>query len=165
MRFFCLQPMRYEMIAAEDGSLVIHLDNAFALTLLENSNKRVVVSWSGHHHHCAILKSREWGYYLRFGKAHHKKWGLHPGLTISATIKPDTSTYQFSIPDTLEEVLASDDLAMHFWKTLTPGKQRSLIYQIAKIKSTELQINKSLLLAERLKMGITDPMRMLRPLE
>ena len=130
---------------------------------MSDGNKRVVVKCAELVHHCAILNDKTIGYFLRIGKAHHKKWGLTPGMSIDALIEKDSSEYQFEMPKPLEAVLDSDEEAMRFWIAITPGKQRSLLHQIGKIKSLDLQIEKSLLLAERLKMGIKDPVVLLRP--
>lgn len=62
----------------------------------------------------------------------------------------DTSDYGMPMPDELNEVLAQDYQAYEYFHALTPGKQRNLIYVINKIKSSEIKIRKSLVIADHL---------------
>ncbi|MBK8517794.1 MAG: hypothetical protein IPL55_16360 [Saprospiraceae bacterium] len=41
-------------------------------------------------------------------------------------------------------------MQIHFFHALTPGKQRSLIYIVGKVKNTESKIRKSLAIADHL---------------
>jgi hypothetical protein len=152
----------YTFFDLGDGSLAVQLTTHDFKRLSVNNNKRVLVRWSTFEHHCAILKNRE-GAYLRFGKAHHKNWGLYAGLHLKLDIDIDSSTYQFEYPDTLKEILETDPEAQTHWQVLSAGKQRSILYQIAKIKSTDKQIDKGLLLCTRLKQGHQNPMTILKP--
>jgi hypothetical protein len=162
MEFFFILLGMYTFFDLGDGSLAIQLTPTDLRRLSANNNKRVLVTWSTFEHHCAILKNGE-GAYLRFGKAHHKKWGIHTGLQLDLNIEIDSSTYQFEYPATLKEILETDPDAHERWQLLSAGKQRSILYQIAKIKSTDKQIDKGLLLCTRLKQGHQNPMTILKP--
>jgi hypothetical protein len=154
--------MRYTLELRLDGSLALYLSASEAKKLLAGNNKRVILAFGEHTLHCAILRDPVHGHYLRLAKAHHKKWGISAGSSIDASIQIDQSTYQFDLPETIEEVLRHDADAASKWQMLSPGKQRSIIYQIGKIKAIDLQIQKSLLLAERLKSGHSNPMTILK---
>jgi uncharacterized protein YdeI (YjbR/CyaY-like superfamily) len=154
--------MLYTLELRDDGSLALYLGKKAASHLMQGGNTRVVLSFGTHRLHAAILNDRIKGHHVRIAKAHHKKWGIQHGQVIEANVEIDTSTYQFELPESLSEVLHSDPDAMEKWLTLTAGKQRSMIYQISKVKSLDLQIKKSLLLAQRLKEGFTDPLTILK---
>jgi uncharacterized protein YdeI (YjbR/CyaY-like superfamily) len=57
----------------------------------------------------------------------------------------------------LEAVLLSDHEAYTIFEDLTPGRQRSIIYAISRYKSSQLRVDKAIILTENLKRGITDP--------
>ena len=82
---------------------------------------------------------------------------IKAGDLVNVSFKKDTSPYQFKMPEEFEEVLRTDVQASKVFHSLTPGNQRGIIHLIAKIKSTDKRIEKSLQFAERLKLGITSP--------
>jgi uncharacterized protein YdeI (YjbR/CyaY-like superfamily) len=57
------------------------------------------------------------------------------------------------MPEELEMCVFQEDGAMTFFDALTPGKQRSLIYIVSKIKNQDVRIRKSLVIAEHLVLG------------
>lgn len=155
-------PMHYTLHKRDDGALAVYLAAALARQLMSEGNTRVILTFGKHTLHCALMRDPQKGHYLRLAKSHHKKWGIHEGMVMEAQIVRDLSTYQFDMPASLEEVLHSDSEAMQRWQRLRPGQQRSIIYQIAKVKSIDLQIHKSLLLAERLRNGFSNPLTILK---
>jgi hypothetical protein len=154
--------MHYTLHKRDDGALAVYLAAALARQLMSEGNTRVILTFGEHTLHCALMRDQQKGHYLRLAKSHHKKWGIQEGTIIDAEIVRDLSTYQFDMPASLEEVLHSDSEAMLRWQSLRPGQQRSIIHQIGKIKSIDLQIHKSLLLAERLRNGFSDPLTILK---
>ncbi len=107
--------------------------------------------------HCAFNFSKTKGNYIYINKSIVKELHLHPGKIISLVYKKDTTKYQFELPEEFEEVLKTDKHALQVFNSLKPGNQRGIIHLIAKIKSTDKRIEKSLSFAEKLKMGITKP--------
>jgi uncharacterized protein YdeI (YjbR/CyaY-like superfamily) len=67
------------------------------------------------------------------------------------------------MPEEFQAVLDSDPEAFDIFKSFTPGKQRSLIYYILKIKTSQLRIDRSILISENMKRGMTDPKELVRP--
>ncbi|HEY9116741.1 MAG TPA: hypothetical protein VIN11_02880, partial [Roseivirga sp.] len=51
----------------------------------------------------------------------------------------------------LQVMLDQDEVGSKYFHALTPGKQRSLIHLVAKVKNIDKQINKSLAIIEHLK--------------
>jgi uncharacterized protein YdeI (YjbR/CyaY-like superfamily) len=64
------------------------------------------------------------------------------------TLQEDHSPYQADIPESLQEVIFSDEIGADIFHSLTPGKQRSIIHMISRIKSISLQVEKPLLSRE-----------------
>jgi hypothetical protein len=62
-----------------------------------------------------------------------KKLKLDFSSTISVVISPDVSKYGMPISEEFQEVLFQDLDDETFFKKLTPGKQRSLLFYINKL--------------------------------
>ena len=75
----------------------------------------------------------------------------------------DESDYGVEMPEELEAVLQSDPVALELFNAFTPGKKRSLIYSILKIKNPDLRISKALNFCKNIKLGVTDPRQWLKP--
>jgi uncharacterized protein YdeI (YjbR/CyaY-like superfamily) len=49
-----------------------------------------------------------------------------------------------------EAVIFGDENVFHYFKALTPGKQRNLIHLVNKIKNPDIKINRSMAIAKHL---------------
>jgi hypothetical protein len=112
--------------------------------------------------HCAFMRKKEGGYFVNVGATVLKKIKLKKGASFTATFKEDTTKHQFELPIEFEEVLKTDDKAKKIFEALTEGNQRGLLYLVTKIKSWDKKIEKSLLIAEKIKLGITSPKLILK---
>ena len=66
-------------------------------------------------------------------------------------LEKDNSKYGMPLPNELKTAWELDEEGYEVFHTLTIGKQRSLVYQIGKPKSSELRIRKALAMLEYLK--------------
>lgn len=89
-------------------------------------------------------------WYILANESLRKKLKIQIGEKVCITIKPDFSKYGMDMPLELEEVLSQNSAAEKHFETLTPGKQRNLIYLITQVKNTQSRINKALAIAEHL---------------
>ena len=89
--------------------------------------------------------------YILLNKDVLKKCKLEIGDEVSVELQPDVSKYGIDITEEMEEVLFSDPEGSDLFHKLTPGVQRSLIYIINKIKSSQLRIERSFVILEHLK--------------
>ncbi|MEK6155559.1 YdeI/OmpD-associated family protein [Flavobacteriaceae bacterium 3-367] len=132
---------------------------------LEKGHKRVRVraSFDGRDitFHGALQKWRG-QYVLTFGKSNQKALGIFPNDYFQLQFFEDTSKYGVEIPEELDAVLLSDYEAYKIFESLTDGKKRGLIYMIARYKTPQTRIDKSLLLCENLKRGIRDAKELLK---
>jgi uncharacterized protein YdeI (YjbR/CyaY-like superfamily) len=85
-----------------------------------------------------------------------KKMELPYGENFKLQLFANDSKYGLAIPEEFEAILAGDWDAFEKFETLTPGKKRTLTYNIARFKNVQTKIGKSLIISENLKMGITD---------
>jgi len=107
--------------------------------------------------HCALMHKKEGGYYINIGSKILKTLKLKLGDSIEFELMKDDSEFQFEYPEELREVLETDIDAKKIFDQLTAGNKRGLIYLVTQVKSIDKKIERSLTIAEKLKMGITSP--------
>jgi hypothetical protein len=112
--------------------------------------------------HCAFMKKKEGGYFVNVGAGIRSKLGLRAGDTVTATFSFDNSKFQFESPKEFMEVLKTDLKASSIFERLTDGNKRGLIYLVTQVKSVDKRIERSLKIAERLKVGINSPKEILK---
>lgn len=84
-------------------------------------------------------------------KVSREKLGLKAGDKVTLELEKDSSAYGIPMPESLQVMLDQDGVGSKYFHSLTPGKQRSLIYIVSKVKSLDKQINKSLAILDHLK--------------
>ena len=113
--------------------------------------------------YAAIKKDKTSGNYcMMFSKNNQKVLGLFQNDYFEMQLFEDTSKYGVDVPEELEAVFLSDYDAYKIFEELTPGKQRSVIYAIIRIKKTQSRIDKALIMCENLKRGIINPMELFK---
>lgn len=133
-------------------------DQLLVEKLTRNNNRRVVCVIQGEVTLlCAIQKTSEGLACIKLSHKTCKALGLREKSKISAELSVDTSDYQFAMVEELQEVLKTDPEASDIFHNFTPGKQRSLIYLVSAVKSSEKRIERALKIADRIKRGITAP--------
>jgi hypothetical protein len=90
-------------------------------------------------------------WYILLSKGVIKELNAREGEEVSVKLTEELSIY--GMPEELEMCVFQEDGAMTFFDALTPGKQRSLIYIVSKIKNQDVRIRKSLVIAEHLVLG------------
>jgi hypothetical protein len=133
----------------------ISLDEATIAKFAPNE-KRLLCTIGSLVIHCAMLKRNDIGYYIMLSKANLQKINAKLGDEIIASFKKDTTPLQFTDCEVLTEVLETDSESKTVWETLTQGNKRSIVYWILNIKNTDKQIERALLVSEKLKLGITN---------
>lgn len=72
------------------------------------------------------------------------------GMEAEVTLKKDMSDYGLPMPEELLEVFRQDPAGKKLFHALTPGKQRTLLYIIGKVKDQEKRINRALVIVRHL---------------
>lgn len=129
-----------------------------AKKFIDGSNKRVKCTINKKITlHSAMLSNAD-GYFIMLSKPNAKKLGIRVGEAADLEIEKDESPYGMPMPEEMEMVLASDELILNYFEKLSPGKQRSLIYIVRKIKNPDIKVRRALSIAEHLKRenGILD---------
>lgn len=105
----------------------------------------------------ALRKDKNRGdYRMMFSKGNQQKLNLFQNDYFEMQLLEDTSKYGVEMPEELEEVFKFDPEAFAIFESQTDGKKRSIIYFIKRIKNIQTRVDKSLILCDNLKLGITD---------
>ena len=155
--------MKIQLSRFDNGSFYLPIPPALEKKLIAGGNKRVVCSFkNGEEIHVALQKSKEAGTYIYLGNSTMKKLKLKQGEKTDVEIRVDDSPYQFQMPEEFEEVLKTDPEADKIFHSLTPGNQRSIIHVVAAAKNSDTRVTRALKIAERLKQGVTNAMKILK---
>ena len=100
-------------------------------------------------YNCAFISSKK-GKLINVNKEVRKKLHLHSGSIVSVRLKADTSKYGMPVPKQFQELLDTDDEFNNYFNSLTPGKQRNLLYMVIKPKSDVVKAKKALVIANHL---------------
>ena len=118
----------------------------------EKNASRIIFSINGEGRiYRAFMPSGDGNYFILINQEICKKFNLEPEAPVTLQISPDDSEYGMPLPEELSELWAMDEDAYRTFHLLTPGKQRSLIYQIAKPKGADTRVKKAVQISEYLK--------------
>lgn len=140
----------------------LEIPDSIAETIISGGNKRLLIKIGDYQIHSALIKSKNGFFMVTIGAVHLKKLKLKENDSFEAMISHDDSEFQFEFPKKLEEVLKLDPEASEIFFSLSKGNQRSLIYLIVQVKSTDKRIERALKMAEALKMGISSAREILK---
>jgi uncharacterized protein YdeI (YjbR/CyaY-like superfamily) len=140
----------------------IELNSDDVQRLTAGGNKRVVCRLNNQVEiHAAIMKTKEGMYYVMIGAKHLKQLNLKINSKVTVAIEIDKSALQFNIPEEFAEVIATDSKAKEVFESLTAGNKRGLIALVNMVKSSDKKIERALMIAEKLKAGITSPQKVM----
>lgn len=121
--------------------------------MMDEKHRRVLI-WikdSGPHH-MALMKAKECWYVL-VNQDLRKRLNLENEKSFPVKIERDHSEFGHDVPEELQVLLDQDEEGNGYFRQLTPGKQRSLIYIVATVKNPESRIRKSLAIIHHLKLA------------
>jgi hypothetical protein len=124
--------------------IVKQLGGKFAIRLLCTINDSLTFQ-------CGLVPLGNGDAYISINAKRMKQLSIKFGSKVTVALKKDGSKYGMEVPEELAELLAQDKEGMKRFKLLTQGKQRYIIYYVAMVKSTQLRIDRSILLIENLK--------------
>ena len=118
---------------------------------LDGKSRRVVCTLNGKaEFQCALMPSGG-EFYIMVNKEVRTRLQIYSGNTVQVSLKLDDSKYGMAMPEELEEVLRQDPEGDELFHALTPGKQRSLMWQVSKGKDVDLRIHRALIIIQHLK--------------
>lgn len=124
---------------------------AIANTFDSGNTKRVMVSINGDKpFHAAIMPAGDDVYFININAALRKKHRLEEGSYLMIKLEKDESEFGMPFPEELREVLDQEPEGDEYFKALTPGKKRNLIYIVNKVKSEHKRVEKSIIIVRHL---------------
>jgi len=123
-----------------------------AKPFLGKKDRRVMCSLNGTKpFHCALMPDGDGHFFINVNKERRKKLGIDLDQPVTIELSEDNSEYGMVVPESFLELLSQDEMGNQLFHALTLGRQRTLIYMVAKIKSVDIQIRKSLVILQHLK--------------
>ncbi len=154
-----LQTEPFETCLADKMSVII--PNKYGVIFKEKGHKRVKVTATFENNtiqfYAALKRDKTNTFRIYFSKTKQKELNVFPNDYFQLQLFEDQSKYGVEPCEEFEAVMLSDYDAYTIFETLSPGKQRSIIYAIGRYKSSQTRIDKSILFTNNLKRGITDP--------
>jgi len=122
-----------------------------AQALIEGNDRRVITTVNSVvKYHCSIHGGGTGEYRIMLNKERCKKLGLVSGQTISVDVEKDNSEYGVPIGDELREVLDQFPDAEQIFHSFTKGMQRTLIYWVNNVKSSDIKIRRAIVMSNHL---------------
>lgn len=139
----------------EDDSDIYHwffaVEKDIAEQFIDGKDRRIVCTVNGEvKYHCAIHSFGVNGYRIMLNQQRCKKLGLVRGEEISVEIEKDTSEYGVPIGEELREVLDQNPDADRIFHSFTKGMQRTLIYWVNNVKSSDIKIRRALVMTDHI---------------
>ncbi|MGB0390867.1 MAG: YdeI/OmpD-associated family protein [Salibacteraceae bacterium] len=113
-------------------------------------NPRVKVTFNNTKEAHISVKSSGDIRYLVVNSEIRKALKLSVGESVNVLIEEEKSEYGMPMPEEFALMLAEDEIGNKLFHELTPGKQRSLIYMVSKVKNVDAKIRKALAIVEHL---------------
>lgn len=117
----------------------------------DGKSRRVVCTLNGKRSiQCALMPSGG-NFFILVNKKVRTELGLAAGDMVKLSLTADTSKYGLPMPEEFAEVLAQDAEGDRYFHALTPGKQRSLIFQVSSGKDVDRRIHRALVILDHLR--------------
>jgi len=129
----------------------IPVPDSIASKYIEKDNRRVYCTLNGKQKiQCALMKAQPYWYVL-MNKELRNKLVVEEGDTIEVLLEKDHTEFGHEVPEEFQVMMDQDEEGNSYFQSLTPGKQRALIYLVTKVKNSDSRIKKSLAIFHHLK--------------
>ncbi|HLP14280.1 MAG TPA: YdeI/OmpD-associated family protein [Flavobacteriales bacterium] len=125
-------------------AIIKKLGGKMSIRLICTINKKI--SWQ-----CGPMALGNGSAYITISAKRMKEIGVKPGDKIHVSLVKDESKYGMEVPAELLEVLKQDNEGKKRFDAMAMSKQRYVIQYVLAVKSSNLRIERSLLLIENLK--------------
>jgi bifunctional DNA-binding transcriptional regulator/antitoxin component of YhaV-PrlF toxin-antitoxin module len=114
-------------------------------------SRRVICTLNGAETFPCALMPYDGSFFLMVNKSIRTRLGIEAGDSITVELEKDESKYGLPMPEELQEVLNQDPEGDKLFHSLTPGKQRSILYFVGKVKDIDKRIHTALIFVDHLK--------------
>ncbi len=121
-------------------------------TIKNLDNKRFIITLNDAVSYPGSINPISKGHYIiLINKARAKQLKIQFGDIVQVKMEPDTSEFGMPISEEMQLVLDEDPEGFDYLKKLTPGKIRSLIYMVTKVKNPDKRIEKTIVILDHLR--------------
>lgn len=125
--------------------------NQIADELIDGADRRIVVTVNDkERYHCAIHGDGAGGFRIMLNQQRCKKLKLTRGEPIQVNVEKDRSEYGMEMSEELREVLDQMPRADELFHKCTKGRQRTLIYWVQNVKSSDIKIRRAIVMCTHL---------------
>jgi len=100
---------------------------------------------------CGLVALGKGKGYINLNKKLIKQLDIKEGDIFTASLQQDESKYGMTMPEELSELLKQDKEGSKRYHALVAGKQRYIIYYVQQVKSSQLRVERAIMLIENLK--------------
>ncbi len=130
----------------------LSVPDAVAQVFLSQNAKRIVCTLQETaEFQAALMPKGDGAYFININKTLRDKLGLKIGTPVRVALRKDNSEYGLPMPEELAELLQQDEEGDQLFHALTPGKQRTLLYIVGSVKSSDLRLNRAVAVVEHLR--------------
>ena len=131
----------------------IPVPDPVAAQMMDREHRRVLI-WIKDNgpYHMALMKAKECWYVL-VNQELRAKFNLEGENSFHVKIARDHSEFGHDIPEELQVMLDQDGEGNNYFRQLTPGKQRGLVYIVTTVKNPESRMKKCLAILHHLKLA------------
>ncbi|TXE13565.1 YdeI/OmpD-associated family protein [Algoriphagus aquimarinus] len=131
----------------------IPISDEISSQMMDDKHRRVLIWIKGEGpFHMALMKAKDYWYVL----VNHElrtRFNLDEKNPFTIKIDRDHSEYGHEMPEELQVLMDQDEEGANYFKSLTPGKQRMMVYTVTKVKSPESRMKKALAIIHHLKLA------------
>lgn len=129
------KPLRFTAVLEKSTNKLwgshLRVPQSVAEKLVRGGSRRVLRTLNDSEaHQCALLPHAEGSFVLSVNKKWCDALQLEIGSEVNVSLQPDESKYGLPMPAELEEMFRQDREGRRLFHSLTPGRQRTLLYII-----------------------------------
>lgn len=129
----------------------IMIPDAVSTKLIKKSRRVIATINNSITFPCALMHDGNGQYFININKEYRKKLNVVKGSKLMVSLVEDTSEYGMPVPEEMQELLIQDEEGKAVFEKLTPGKKRTLLHLVGKVKSSDIRIDKSIKIINYLK--------------
>jgi Domain of unknown function (DUF1905)/Bacteriocin-protection, YdeI or OmpD-Associated len=122
-----------------------------AIFRFESNSRRVLCTLEDTEPFQCALMPHNGAYFVLVNKRMRGVLGVEAGDRLLVRLQKDESKYGLPMPEEFREVLNQDAEGDKLFHSLTPGKQRSLLYYVGKVKDIDRRIRVALVIVNHLR--------------
>lgn len=130
----------------------LEIPEEIALELISGKDRRVVCTLNDKKKfQCALMPDGDHYWFININKRLRDTLKLQVGEKINVKLEKDNSEYGLPVTEELKELLDQDQEGNSLFHSLTPGKQRNLIYIAGQVKNPAKRLTRALVIVNHLK--------------